>query len=108
MSLTPDKLRAAAKNGRERGGAQWAPVSAEDADMLADAVEIADEMAWVDIECNCNVPEWNVQPKWYDTAAIDHLMNKDEMARNVRYLDARGLIEHHPEHPAWVRLKEGA
>ena len=48
----------------------------------------------------------HIQDGWYsDPQHIqDHV---EEWQRCVRYLDLRGLLERHPEHPEWVRVREG-
>jgi hypothetical protein len=93
--ITPEKLRSVAEAGHPT------IVMPDDAPMLADAMELADEFAWLVIESSCT-PEG----EYHDTRTNDG--NAEEIARNLRYLEVRGLLERHPERSEWVRVKEGA
>jgi hypothetical protein len=76
--------------------------------MMADAIEIADSCARSDIECNCGLHyEWTadgVSVKWYDTTRID-AEDGPHLEQALRYLDARGRINHHPEQPHLVNFE---
>lgn len=100
MTINPDKLRSVAEAGHP------SVIMPPEAHMIADALEIADGISRSDIECNTGSPDWNAGRRWYDLDTVTGA-DKEMIGRAARYLDARGLIEHHPEHPAWVRLKEG-
>lgn len=48
---------------------------------------------------------------WYDTGSSDDEWAEDEwpeqdIAEAVRYLDLRRLLDHHPDNPNWVRLRD--
>lgn len=100
MTDLASKLRTAATTG------DWLPIEAKHGPMLADALELADEYAWIDIDSNTSTEEIG-GVKWWDTQHFDRYMTAAEVTQRVRYLDARDLIEHHPERPELVRLKEG-
>jgi len=42
---------------------------------------------------------------WQNTSNVD-TEAVEAVADAVRYLDARGLIERHPDHPEWVRVRD--
>ena len=42
---------------------------------------------------------------WYSVDAADTEFERSRVARASRYLELRGLLEHHPEHWEWVRVK---
>lgn len=44
--------------------------------------------------------------EWYGTEACYPEKWKADLARAVRYLELRGLLETHPEHADLVRVKE--
>jgi hypothetical protein len=61
------------------------------------------------IESNClrvdgidpvEVEWWNVSEEGVEEYALEHVQEC------VRYLDARGLLEHHPEHAHYVQLRD--
>lgn len=74
-------------------------IATDAAYMLADAVEIADSCARADIECNVH----GYDDGWHDTTNHDP-EDTDAIVQALRYLGARGLIEHHPEHGHLVRF----
>lgn len=92
MSLTPDKLRAYAKQFEI---APYAPIAAKDCDMLADAMEIADSSARAHIECCCKTIGGNAKDglQW-DTSTADK-EDAATIAQELRYLQRRGLIVRH-------------
>lgn len=81
---------------------QIIPITADNGPMLADALEIADESALMDIECCCKAvaPAGAGQMFWdARTAARD---DRENVERAVRYLDSRGLLDRHPDNRNWV------
>lgn len=81
----------------------WKPLSPPDqtsstteAERLA--VEIADDAAAEMIDSECVL----VEGGWWDTSRYDC----HDPEAEVRYLDLRGLLEHHPDRPEWVRMKD--
>jgi len=76
---------------------QPANVSAELAEM---AYELADSCARSDIETHCVVS----MICWYDTGAVA-LLDIEFVQRALRYLDARGLVNHHPDTPRLVNFE---
>lgn len=71
-----------------------------DCDVVIQAVEIADETALNDIECNL-VP---VGDGWYDTEGNDCELTQ----KSIRYLEASGQLERDPARPSVIRAKERA
>lgn len=53
--------------------------------------------------------EWycRQEGRWQDTTAVLDA-DEAEVAKSVRYLDLRGLLERHPERPELVRFVEKA
>ena len=70
-------------------------------EIAALAYEIADGVARSDIECYC-LAKWG---PWYDTSAAIDPEDLELINRALRYLDARGLINRHPEQPALVNFE---
>jgi hypothetical protein len=75
--------------------------------MLQDAIDIADSSARADVECHC---PWtylketdDASSRWYDTARIDP-EDAAHLEQALRYLRARGRINHHPEQPHLVNF----
>lgn len=65
---------------------------------------IALSTAKSDIESFCKWVAASHLRRWYDISTA----GKDEalMVRNaVRYLDLKGMLERHPEHAEWVRVR---
>lgn len=60
--------------------------------------ELAENCAADTLECECVHRE----DGWLDTTTYGTV---DPVAE-LRYLELRGLIERHPGHPDWVRVKE--
>jgi len=69
--------------------------------VIADAVEIADSCARSDIECNLSGA---FADGWYDTTSGEPSDHEVWLEQALRYLGARGLIEHHPEYGHLVRF----
>lgn len=88
MSLTPEKLRAYAKQAEV---APYAPIAAKDCEMLADSVEIADSSARSHIECCCRSVGRRVGGWWYDTTKAD-AEDMPWIEQELRYLETRGLL----------------
>lgn len=104
-----DALNPASIRERANGFARALGFGPEEARIIADAIDIADESSIALLES-----ELRISPDgWFDlTTAADPLF--DEKANQeiqatvdhaVNYLTARGLLERHPEKP-WVRMKE--
>lgn len=89
-SLTPDYLRSLA----EAGDPAWLPVLASCGTVLADALEIADDCARSDIECNCPCWDGEGSDRHYDTTPREDVApeENESIAQAVRYLTARGHI----------------
>jgi hypothetical protein len=106
MSLTPDKLRAYAKQFEI---APYAPIAAKDCTVLAMALDIADSCAVSDIETNCEGTNINPDtfPFWwvYDLNSV-HEADKEFVENAVRYLDARGLLVRKEGEPNIVSFKD--
>lgn len=100
-TVTPDKLRAAAKVRN----ATWLPVLASCGPMFADAMEISDLHTRTVIESNCLGVSTGDDLRWYDTRVVE-VCEIGPIAQAVRYLESRKLIERHPEHNEWVRMVE--
>jgi hypothetical protein len=82
--ITPEELRAAALVRN----ATWLPIMASYGPMLADAMEIADDCARANIECEC----LSHPGGGYDLASINEPPEIEAMLlQSVRYLVARGL-----------------
>lgn len=72
---------------------------------------MAHHLAWENaitcIECNClQIDLDGVADRlggWLDLAASDAY--DDDLAEQVRYLEARGLIERHEDNPNWISLR---
>lgn len=77
-------------------------ISSDLAYVFADAIEIADECARSDIECNCGLTP-TTAPGYYDSTDHDP-EDTDNIIQALRYLDARGLVERHPQHVHLVRF----
>lgn len=78
------------------------PLSACLGGMLADAIEIADINARVDIESFCSREGG---APWWDLASAEGDEYEEEVIkRAAHYLDARGLIEHKIDAKHWVRF----
>lgn len=104
--MTPQSITSAwLREYRPAGGVL--PLSPECAAMLADALDGYDEAARSAIESNCG---FFTEPSgdFYDTGDLDPSDDwaKDAIPRAVRYLEARGLIERHPERAQLVRVLE--
>lgn len=63
------------------------------------AYELADEAARRDIESACSM-KWG----WYDTGNVP-LLDIEFVRKALAYLEARGLINRHPENSALVNFK---
>ena len=74
--------------------------------VIALAIEIADECA-EDVLINLGVEHLHgvTGTSWYNIDAADTEFERSRVARASRYLELRGLLEHHPEHWEWVRVK---
>jgi hypothetical protein len=83
------------------------------ADILRIERDLAYSAARSDIECHCmSVGNW--RERWFDPSQKPEValgqrnpLNDDDretVAIAIRYLDARGLIERHPD--GWVRVRE--
>lgn len=73
-------------------------------DLNAIAHSIAYEAATGDVESLCvYIGESEGCSDWWE---LDFSLNEDgsRLANSVRYLDARGLLERHPQMPNWVAL----
>lgn len=71
------------------------PITAEVGPMLADALEIADVHAACLLE-SCTTPIFvNGKRRWCDSSTDDG--NPEDIEQAIRYLEARGLLERHPE-----------
>lgn len=86
-----DLLRASVTN---------AIVDRDEANLLADAVEIADEECRNLIDCECLPVTKGLSELWMDTSSAINGFGgdsttylRDEIARALSYLDRRGLIE---------------
>lgn len=53
-----------------------------------------------DIECYCGF----ISDRWRDPSSA-HADDRETVAKALRYLELRGLIERHPTQP-WVRVRE--
>ena len=91
MTITPEKLRAAAATG-----SPFAAVEAGDCEMLAMAIELADAYSRHAVleACCVRLVDGGI---WYDTDIIEPPIEID-------YLIARNLIERHPRKPGLVRF----
>lgn len=72
--------------------------------LLALAIKIADESALCSIESACACDDWK-QPdelRWWMTDQVNTLA-VEHVKEAVKYLEMRGVLEHHPDHPTWVR-----
>lgn len=57
----------------------------------------------------CTGIERDGHEQWQDTSDIAEAPGAIEAVRvSVLYLDTRGLIERHPDHPEWVRVRGAA
>lgn len=65
------------------------------------AQEIADEAAWIVIMAGCNIKMVD-GIKWWNTKDMDPV--DLPIDKEVRYLELRGLLEHHPTDPNLVRV----
>lgn len=65
--------------------------------------ELADETAISDVDCYC-LREEREGVMWYDLESVDDEV-KDWLARAVRYLDMRQMIERDPTNCSWVKIK---
>lgn len=88
MSLSPEKLRACARQSEH---APFAPISAKECEMLADAMEIADSCARADIETECRHAGESDAGQWWDTSSIQ-MGGKRMVKQAIRYLESRGLL----------------
>jgi len=80
--------------------------------IILNAVAIAIEASRADIETEC-VQIIERDHTWWDTASglfdgncendIEFRAMRD---RAVKFLDDMGQIEHHPDHPAWIRFTQ--
>lgn len=71
-------------------------------EMLTLQAELAYSAARSDVECYCAAG--GTGNLWYDTTNVlddDH----DTVARAIRYLELRGLLERHMTQP-WVRVRD--
>ena len=68
-------------------------------DMVRDAIDIADSCSRSDIECNFS----KMDSGWYNVD-VGGAENDPWLPQCLRYLDARHLIEHHPDAPHCVRF----
>lgn len=64
--------------------------------------ELADEAATSDVDCCC-LREEREGGMWYDLASVEEA-DKDWLARAVRYLDMRQMLERDAE-GRWARIK---
>lgn len=73
-------------------------------DLLALAIEIADESALITIESQCPCDDWSKADdlRWWMTD-LPNAIAAGHVKRAVEYLNMRGVLERHPEHAAWVR-----
>lgn len=99
MTISPSKLRSAAACPEA-----FVAIDAKDARMLADAIEIADSCARADIESFCAHVDDVLTGLWWNTNDTGP-EEKEMVAVALRYVEARGLIEHHPQRPELVRFK---
>lgn len=98
--LTPRALRDAARNSHEL----VAGLSAEEALVLADALEIADCNSRVILRSELTPTEAKgpeAMHWWLDESSAD-THAKDAIEQAVRYLTARDLLNRHPVHPHWI------
>jgi hypothetical protein len=65
--------------------------------------ELADEAATSDVE-SCCLDEEREGVMWYDLDSVED-GDKDWLARAVRYLDMRQLLERDPTNCSWVRFR---
>jgi len=72
------------------------------AEMLSLQAQLAYDMARDSIVYLCGSVD--AEGGWYDPEFIRHT-SSEIVARSIRYLDLRGLIERHPTQP-WVRVRE--
>jgi hypothetical protein len=73
------------------------------------AHKIAYDAAAATIECCCiSIDEGTVENRnFYDLANDGNDSGAERaIADSVRYLEARGLIEHHPDNPNWIALRD--
>jgi len=77
--------------------------AAKDNPMRGIEMTFAYERAVGIIESSCLVVEQadEFQDGWYDLDSVDTNIDIED---EVRYLDSRRLLLHHPEHPRWVVL----
>lgn len=72
------------------------------------AHELAYSTARADIECYCasQSADGTMAARWWDTEDIPNQPPETvaDIQLAVRYLDLRGKLVRHPEHPEWVRL----
>lgn len=62
---------------------------------------LAYESAASAIECHSLTYRVEGEEPWCDVGRELHLIEDD-----VRYLEMRGLLERHPDHPEWVRVHD--
>lgn len=68
---------------------------------LAHEIALEDCAATLESECLC------APGRYWNTSRVDEA-GRAGVERAVRYLEARGLLERHPEHADLVRVKEQA
>lgn len=78
-------------------------ISKAEAQLVADAIEIADSCARADIECNAEpaFPEGE-DVTWYDMNNLDE-WSTSAVRQAARYLTSRGLLDRHPCLPRLVK-----
>jgi len=96
MTITPEELRARTDDF------DW--ISEEDNQMLADAIEIADLSSDAYLHSTLRPLDDN----WLDLTMEMTEEERETVDQAIRYLTARGLLERHPEHEKWVRVREAA
>lgn len=99
---SPERLR---DFGRCPGN-QIIPLTAELGPMLADALELADALARDTIRSNTTAHTMDGgKTTWWDLASWEE-EDTEPLDQAVRYLEARGLLEHYPTNSNWVSPRD--
>lgn len=71
---------------------------------IALAIKIADASALCTIESACAADDWRKPDaeRWWKTDEPNKLA-RAHVKEAMKYLEMRRVLEHHPEHPTWVR-----
>ena len=75
----------------------------EQAELYAVALDLTDTNAVSFLECN-SMPVRDGDVEWWDLG--DDPDDLEDCEQELRYLELRGLLERHPGHANWIRVKE--